>query len=102
MAIIYTGKNEAILVDDEDFESLSVYSWHIDNLDTQSLRLASEGTRRVSEEVKTGAPVMRIWRFQATKVGQTEIKMDCYRTWEGVEKSTDHFFIKITIIEKRR
>jgi hypothetical protein len=35
-------------------------------------------------------------------VGQTEIKMDDHRKWEGVEKSTDHFFIAINMIKKRR
>ena len=78
------------------------YGWHIDNLDPQSLELLSEGTREVSQESKVGAPVMRLWRFKAKKVGQTEIKMDYYRRWEGVEKSTDHFFIKINIIKKGR
>ena len=78
------------------------YSWHINNLDTQSLELTSEGTRKVSEEGKIGAPVMRVWHFKAKKVGPTEIKMDYYRKWEGVEKSTDHFFIKIIIIKNER
>lgn len=74
------------------------YNWHIDNLDSQYFELTSEETRKVSEEAKIGAPVMRVWCFKAKKVGQTEIKMDYYREWEGVEKSIDHFSIKIKII----
>jgi hypothetical protein len=43
-----------------------------------------------------------LWGFKVEKVGQTEIKMDYHRKWEGVEKSTDHFFIAINMIKKRR
>ena len=78
------------------------YSWHIGNLDYQSLELMSEEIRKVSEEGKIGAPVMRVWHFKAKKVGQTEINMDYYRKWEGIEKSTDHFSIKIEIIKHGR
>ena len=75
------------------------YRWYIDNLDARYLELVSEETRKVSEEAKIGAPVMRVWRFKAEKAGQTEIKMDYYRRWEGVDRSTGNFFIKINIIK---
>jgi predicted secreted protein len=75
------------------------YRWYIDNLDARYLELVSEETKKVSEKGKIGAPVMRVWRFKAKKVGQTEIKMDYYRKWEGVDKSTNNFFIKINIIK---
>jgi predicted secreted protein len=75
------------------------YRWYIDNFDARYLELVSEETRKVSEEGKIGAPVMRVWRFKAEKVGQTEIKMDYYRKWEGVDRSTGNFFIKINIIK---
>jgi predicted secreted protein len=78
------------------------YRWYIDNLDARYLELVSEETRKVSEEGKIGAPVMRVWCFKAKKVGQTEIKMDYYRKWEAVDKSTDSFFIKINIIKNGR
>lgn len=74
------------------------YTWHINNLDSQYLELISEKTRKVSEEDKIGAPVMRVWCFKAKKGGRTEIKMDYYRNWEGVKKSQDYFFIRIIII----
>jgi predicted secreted protein len=75
------------------------YRWYIDNLDARYVELVSEETKKVSEEGKIGAPVMRVWRFKADKVGQTEIKMDYYRKWEGKDKLTDNFLIKINIIE---
>jgi len=78
------------------------YSWQIQDLDSKYLELISQETKRVSEEGKVGAPVLHLWRFKAKKVGQTRIKMDYYRKWEGVEKSAEHFLIKINIIEKGR
>jgi predicted secreted protein len=75
------------------------YSWYIDNLDSQYLEFISEETRKVSEEGKIGAPVMHLWCLRAKTVGQTEIKMEYYRKWEGVKKSTDHFSIEIKIIK---
>lgn len=78
------------------------YSWHVFNLETPCLSLISEETRKASEERKIGMPVMRVWRFEAKKVCQTEIKMDYYRKWEGIGKSADHFFIRIKIIQNGR
>jgi len=75
------------------------YRWYIDNLDTRYLELVSEETKKVSGEAEIGAPVMRVWRFKTEKVGQAEIKMDYYRKWEGVDRSTGNFFIKINIIK---
>lgn len=74
------------------------YTWHVNNLDSQYMELISEETKEVSEEGKIGAPVMRVWCFKAKKVGNTEIKMDYYRQWEGIKKSQDHFVIRIKII----
>ena len=72
------------------------YDWHIDNLDMEHLELISEETRAVSEG-KIGAPVIAIRRFKAKEKGPTEIKMDHYRVWEGKEKETENFSIKLTI-----
>jgi len=78
------------------------YRWYIDHFNSQYLELISEETGEISEEGKIGAPVMHRWLFKAKKVGQTEIKMDYYRQWEGLEKSREHFFIKINIIKNGR
>lgn len=77
------------------------YSWYIDRMDGGYLELVSESTRQASEDSKVGVPNVMIWQFKAKKKGMTEIKMDYYRKWEGVEKSADHFFLKINISEKR-
>jgi predicted secreted protein len=75
------------------------YSWHIINLDPQYLKLISAETGKIPETGRIGGPVRHIWIFQTQKAGQTEIKMNYYRPWEGVEKSADHFLIKIKIIQ---
>jgi predicted secreted protein len=72
------------------------YQWYIDNLNSEYLELLTEETKAISEG-KIGAPVLRIWRFKAHKNGYTEIKMDYYRTWEGKEKTTEHFLIRLNI-----
>jgi predicted secreted protein len=72
------------------------YDWHIDNLDMEHLALVSEETRAVSESQR-GAPIIVIRRFKAKEKGSTEIKMDHYRVWEGKEKKTEYFSIKLTI-----
>jgi predicted secreted protein len=74
------------------------YTWHINNLDSQYLELISEETRDVSEKGKIGGPVTHVWCFKTKKTGQTEIKMDYYRQWEGIKNSQDHFFIRVNII----
>jgi predicted secreted protein len=72
------------------------YSWFVDNLDTEHLELLSEKTKRTSED-KIGAPVLSIWQFKTLKKGHAEIKLDHYRKWEGIEKATEHFLIKLEI-----
>jgi len=72
------------------------YSWFVDNLNTEHLEMLSKGTKPMSEE-KVGAPVLGIWMFRAKKEGFAEINMDHYRVWEGKEKATEHFSIKLLI-----
>jgi predicted secreted protein len=79
----------------------SGYNWYIDKIDGEHLELISEKTKQVFEGKKVGAPVLIVWQFKAKKQGYTELKMDHYRKWEGVEKSIDHFFLKINISDKR-
>ena len=72
------------------------YSWFADNLNTEYLEMLSKGTKPMSED-KPGAPVLGIWMFRAKKEGSAEINMDHYRVWEGKEKATEHFSIKLVI-----
>ena len=72
------------------------YSWFVDNLNTEYLEMLSKKTKSISEG-KVGAPVLGEWMFRVKKKGSVEINMDHYRVWEGKEKATEHFSIKLLI-----
>ena len=72
------------------------YNWYFDNLDEEQLELISKSTRAISDG-EVGAPVMGVWLMKAKNKGSTEIKMDYYRIWEGKDKATDHFSVKLLI-----
>lgn len=78
------------------------YAWYIDNPDPDHVEFISEETKTDSEKGKVGAPVTSVWLFRVKKEGQSEIKLDYYRKWEGKEKSADHFFVKIHIAESTK
>jgi len=72
------------------------YSWFADNLNTEYLEILSKKTKLISE-CKLGGPVLGVWMFRAKKKGSAEINLDYYRVWEGKEKATEHFSIKLLI-----
>jgi inhibitor of cysteine peptidase len=78
------------------------YGWHPEQLDRTLLELISEETQKATGKDRIGAPVKGLWRFKAIKEGQTEIRMLHYRIWEGKEKATDHFHIKVRITQKEK
>ncbi len=73
------------------------YKWFIDNVDAKYLELISEKTEATGDKDKIGSPVISIWRFRLLQNGLTEIKMSHYRVWEGKEKASDSFHIKLNI-----
>ena len=72
------------------------YWWYVESLDARHLELLSEKTKTVSDG-RVGGPVLGLWTFKAKEPGTTEIKMDYYRKWEGVEKVLEKYRVKITI-----
>jgi len=76
------------------------YWWHFvvpdSEPDSEYVQLVSEETKALAEG-KTGAPTLGIWRFQALKKGNADIRMAYYRTWEGRERALEQFLIRITI-----
>ena len=104
MILTKAQNGEIIKVKPGDFISIELselgsagYSWHINNFDSQIIELISDKTRGVSDETKVGAPVIHTWKFLAKRAGETKIKMDHYRTWEGPREASDHFQITIKI-----
>lgn len=69
------------------------YWWHIDNLDSEHLELLSEKSKSLSDKI--GAPVLEIWTFKVKKKGNTKIRMDHFRKWEGIGTSNKNFLIKL-------
>ncbi len=74
------------------------YSWQTGEFDPGSLKVVSRQTRTISDTKLVGAPETTSWCFQAVKEGWTELKLDYYRPWEGAEKATDHYTLRIMII----
>jgi predicted secreted protein len=72
------------------------YSWHLNKLDGQYLLLSDAETSDTSEE-KTGGPVMNIWRLKTLNKGVTEIRLDYFREWEGIQSAIRHFSLKLLI-----
>lgn len=72
------------------------YWWHVQPTGARQVELLGEKTQAQTEG-RLGGPVLGIWIFQAKEPGTTEIKMDYYRTWEGVEKAIEKFRVKITV-----
>ena len=72
------------------------YWWYVQNLDPRYFELLSENTRPASEG-RVGGPVLALWTFQAKGTGDAEIKMDYFRSWEGVASASEHFRVKIHI-----
>lgn len=74
------------------------YWWHFDDLKLEEFDLLSERTKPLVEG-KIGAPVLIIWQIKAKKEGKYEIRMYCFRHWEGKKKSIGLFSIKLSVKE---
>ncbi len=72
------------------------YWWYLQDPDIRHVELLSEKTKARGEG-RAGGPVLGIWTFRAKEPGTTEIKMDYYRNWEGVERAAERFRLKITV-----
>jgi predicted secreted protein len=72
------------------------YWWYVQPLDARYVESLGEKTQ-VQAKGRVGGPVLGIWTFQAKGAGTTEIRMDYYRKWEGVQKAIEKFRVKITI-----
>ena len=93
--VITLREGERFRIELEELGSAG-YNWYFDNLDEEQLELISKSTRAISDG-EVGAPVMGVWLMKAKNKGSTEIKMDYYRIWEGKDKATEHFSVKLLI-----
>jgi predicted secreted protein len=72
------------------------YWWYVQPPDPRHVELLSE-TTKTRGEGRVGGPVLGIWTFRTKEPGTTEIKMDYYRNWEGVERAAERFRVKVTV-----
>lgn len=72
------------------------YAWHLTSLDEQFL-MVSDTEISVSTEGKPGGPVIHIWRLKTLRTGVTEIRIDYFRAWEGIQSAKKHFSVKLAI-----
>jgi predicted secreted protein len=88
-------KGELFRIELEELGSAG-YRWHLTDLDREYLDLVSKETGPRSGG-RLGAPVMALWLLKAKKIGQTQISLDYYRSWEGKEKASEHLSIELII-----
>jgi predicted secreted protein len=73
------------------------YLWQIVDLDQSHLKvLESTDTPLKGGEI-VGGPLLKTWKIQAVKAGQTDLKILLYRPWEGPAKAAESFQVKVLI-----
>ena len=93
---IVMNVGEVIQVELEPMGSAG-YQWSVVDLDAACLEVLPKETRTLSGTDRIGAPVIEIWKFRARKKGSFDLMMRHYRPWEGVEKSTQSFSLRLVI-----
>jgi len=76
------------------------YSWQISSHEPEFLNLVSTEAINTAKLPVIGAPVKMVWCLQAVKEGWTEFNLDYFRPWEGAASATDHFSIRVMIIQQ--
>jgi predicted secreted protein len=75
------------------------YIWAIQDLDTEHFQVLSDETQEVNPKSDvTGAPVLRSWIIQTKGKGRSELRFLHYRPWEGQEKASESFVLKVRIL----
>jgi predicted secreted protein len=72
------------------------YKWHLQDPGSDCVRFVSEETK-VPSQGRVGGPALGIWTFEVMKEGSAEIRMDHYRPWEGIGRSTEHFSVRLHV-----
>ena len=72
------------------------YSWKFDHLDKNYFDLLKTETKPVGNQ-PIGAPVLMTWWLKTKKVGESQLALDYFRSWEGRAKAVKHFRVKVNI-----
>lgn len=75
------------------------YAWAIKDLDKDHFEVVSVGTKDAPQPgAVTGAPVVKTWIISTKEKGMAVLKFLHYRPWEGEEKASDTFVLKVRIL----
>ncbi|MGA9458886.1 MAG: protease inhibitor I42 family protein [Desulfobaccales bacterium] len=72
------------------------YTWEFDQLDANFFKLLKTETRPVGNQ-PIGGPVLMTWWLKTKKVGDSQLALDYFRSWEGRAKAVKHFHVKVKI-----
>jgi len=98
----YNGK-EITLAEGAIFEvrlqqhSGTGFLWQIVDLDENHLKVLQSSDTPLTHGRVVGGPLLRTWKIQAVKAGQTNLRILLYRSWEGPEKAAESFQVKVRI-----
>ena len=73
------------------------YLWEMVEPDETHLRVLESTEIPLKDERVLGGPLLKTWKIKAVKVGQADLKVLLYRSWEGTEKAVDSLHVKIRI-----
>jgi len=73
------------------------YSWKIMEMDRSVLEIAGRDSKSLTPGNMVGGSALFTWNFRASGPGETVLEMKHFRPWEGPEKATDTFRIKVVV-----
>jgi predicted secreted protein len=76
----------------------SGYLWQFEDLDREHFELIRTETEIGGKPGFTGAPNITRWQVKTKEQGQAELKLYCFRPWEGKDKAVDKFVVRVRII----
>ena len=104
MVIVKKDNGREITVRNNDIFELQLeshggtgYIWGFEVPIPDYFEILKEETKSESKKGMTGGPVAHIWTIRAKKPGTTEMSMSLYRPWEGKDKPTERFTVKLMI-----
>jgi inhibitor of cysteine peptidase len=75
------------------------YVWEIEDLDKEHFEVVSVQTPEPPAKPDfVGGPVKKMWLIRVTAQGKFQLKFIHARPWEGEEKTTDTFVLKVRIL----
>jgi len=74
------------------------YTWEIQGLDDKHFEVVSMKTPEPPQKTDlVGEPVKKVWLVRTKEKGKRSLRFIHFRPWEGKEKSSDSFVVKVRI-----